>query len=627
MMSACEHGLVEASPIPGRGRAWAGYAFALALCIAALGFIPRLWEIDLTLPLTYGWDSAFYQMLAKGTVENGWYLHNPRLGAPHGFDARDFPLADSLHVGLVWLIGRVAADPVLTCNLFFLATFPLTTLTSLFVLRRFGCAWGPAILSSLLYTFLPYHLLRACQLFFAAYFHVPLMVLVILWLYRDDFFGHGASRFQWRSGKFLTSLLICVLVACGGVYYAFFGCGFLAVAGVAAATTRRSAARLWPCALLIAAVVLGGAANGIPYLQARAELGPNTGALRRSPAGAELYGLKVAQLLLPVTNHRIPALASLKARYNEKMPLVTDNDFSALGVLGGIGFLLLIARLFVRRQSAEPSTFEALSMLNLFAVLLAAIGGFGFFVCAVLPEIRAFNRISVYIGFFALFALALALSQIQHRFAASASGRARRHLLHGLLALLLVGGVLDQTPDPLPFHAHTAAYQEDAAFVHAIEEVLPEGAMVFQLPYTPYPENPPPHRMMDYDHARGYLHSRTLKWSYPTMRGRWGDNWQSAVSRKAPDELVATLALAGFSGLYIDRFGYADGAAELEKDLARVLRRPPIVSRQGRLAFYNLTDYAARLKQRYPDQDWPALRERVLTLQPVNFVPAEATGP
>src|SRR5262249_14603353 len=175
----------------------------------------------------------------------------------------------------------------------------------------------------------------------------------------------------------------------------------------------------------------------------------------------------------------------------------------------------------------------------------------------------AFNRISVYIAFFALFALALALNYIQQRYAGSPL---RRHLFHGLLTLLLVGGVLDQTPDPLPFHANTAAYQEDAAFVHAIEDVLPDGAMVFQLPYTPYPENPPPHRMMDYDHARGYLHSRTLKWSYPTMRGRWGDTWQSAVSRKPPAELVAALALAGFSGLYIDRFGYADNAAELEKD-------------------------------------------------------------
>src|SRR5262245_1664431 len=549
-----------------RTRAWIGYVAAVALCLLALTLVLRLWRVDLTIPFTYGWDSSYYEMVVRGTLENGWYLHNPRVGAPYGFDGRDFPHADSLHVGLVWLLGRVALHPVLTCNLFFLATFPLTTLTSLLVLRRFGCAWGPAILSSLLYTFLPYHLLRACQLFFAAYFHVPLMVLVVLWLYRDDFFGPEASHFQWRGGKFLASVLICVLVACGGVYYAFFGCGFLAVAGVAAATARRSAARLWPCGLLIAAVVLGGAANGIPYLQARAELGPNTGALRRSPAGAELYGLKVAQLLLPVTNHRIPALASLKARYNEKMPLVTDNDFSTLGVLGGIGFLLLIARLFVRRQGTDKSPFEALSVLNLFAVLLAAIGGFGFFVCAALPEIRAFNRISVYIGFFALFALALALSQLQHRFAASAG---RRYLFGGLLGLLLVGGVLDQTPDPLPFHAHTSAYQEDAAFIHAIEDALPERAMVFQLPYTPYPENPPPHRMMDYDHARGYLHSRTLKWSYPTMRGRWGDTWQSAVSRKPPEELVASLAAAGFSGLYVDRFGYADSAAELERDLDR----------------------------------------------------------
>src|SRR5215471_10925387 len=113
------HEAVEASASPSGKRAWAGYMLALALCIAALALLLRLWEADLTLPFTYGWDSSYYEMLVQAVVENGWYLHNPRVGAPYGFDGRDFPHADSLHVGLVWLIGRVALDPVLTCNLFF----------------------------------------------------------------------------------------------------------------------------------------------------------------------------------------------------------------------------------------------------------------------------------------------------------------------------------------------------------------------------------------------------------------------------------------------------------------------------------------------------------------------------
>src|SRR5207253_2480382 len=163
-------------------------------------------------------------------------------------------------------------------NVFFLLTFPLTAVIALFVLRRFAVSYGPALIASLLYAFLPYHLLRNCQLFFAAYYHVPLMVLVIVWLQRDGFLLDRAGekpRLCWRSGKFLGSMLICVLMSCGGVYYAFFGCAFLLVAGVMAALSRKAAAPLWAGGILCTVIVLGGLVNGIPYLQARLENGKN----------------------------------------------------------------------------------------------------------------------------------------------------------------------------------------------------------------------------------------------------------------------------------------------------------------------------------------------------------------
>ena len=68
--------------------------------------------------------------------------------------------------------------------------------------------------------------------------------------------------------------------------------------------------------------------------------------------------------------------------------------------------------------------------------------------------------------------------------------------------------------------------------------------MVFQLPYVPFPENPPVQQMSDYDHLRGALHSRTLKWSYPTMRGRWGDTWQRAIAQKRVDAAKTALEAA-----------------------------------------------------------------------------------
>ena len=62
-------------------------------------------------------------MLVQSTVENGWYLRDGRLGAPYGLDMRDFPLADSLHFGIVRLIGLATANGIVASNVFFLLTF------------------------------------------------------------------------------------------------------------------------------------------------------------------------------------------------------------------------------------------------------------------------------------------------------------------------------------------------------------------------------------------------------------------------------------------------------------------------------------------------------------------------
>ena len=105
------------------------------------------------------------------------------------------------------------------------------------------------------------------------------------------------------------------------------------------------------------------------------------------------------------------------------------------------------------------------------------------------------------------------------------------------------------------------------------------------------------------------------------MRGRWGDTWQRAVAHKRVDELLPALALAGFSGIYIDRFGFADRAAELEQSLQRALGHAPTTSADGRLAFFNLTEYVAELRQQVPDTRWQALRQQVLTLHAVSFPP------
>ena len=134
-------GATQASSRRRRRQSLAVYASSLLACLVIMFLTLKLQGVDLRVPMFYYADTHYFQVLIKGVVENGWYLDNPSVAAPLGLNMRDFPMADSLQFFLVKLIGIVARDHALTANLYFLLTFPLTTLTTLFVLRRLGCSY------------------------------------------------------------------------------------------------------------------------------------------------------------------------------------------------------------------------------------------------------------------------------------------------------------------------------------------------------------------------------------------------------------------------------------------------------------------------------------------------------
>ncbi len=43
---------------------------------------------------------------------------------------------------------------------------------------------------------------------------------------------------------------------------------------------------------------------------------------QRGPAESEIYGLKITQMLLPTTGHRIRHIAKFKSKYDSSAPLI-----------------------------------------------------------------------------------------------------------------------------------------------------------------------------------------------------------------------------------------------------------------------------------------------------------------
>jgi phosphoglycerol transferase len=520
---------------------------------------------------------------------------------PAGADLHDYPELDNVQYFLIKLISLFFRHHTPTLNAYFLLGFPVITVSCMLVLRQFRISHPHCLLGGLIYTFLPYHFLRGeNHILLASYWLVPPVAMLALWISRG-------TRLFWKSPgdtdrtrrqlrcRSLVAALICLLVS-GTGYYAFFGCFFLLVAGLATAARARSVRPLLIGGTLTGLIALGLVMNLTPLLEYQHHHGENPAASRRNYAEAELYGLKIVQLVLPVTGHRIPALRSVKEEYNRSAPLVTENDSATLGIVATLGFLFLIGWLFLgdrhrrlvlldRRQRGLVSD---LSLLNLAAILLATIGGFAMLTRFLTPSLRGYNRISIYIAFFSVLVLVTMLDALHKRF--GRSERARRLLALGTPVVVVVA-ILDQTTENFvpPYALLAEDLATRASFMQTVESKLPENAMLFQLPYARFPEGAPAGKMRQYDHlAGGYLVSNTLRWSYGAMYGRDTDRWQQMVAEQPAPELVKSLTSAGFSGIYVDRLGYPDGGAALEAGLARVLRTQPIVSRDRRRAIYSL---------------------------------------
>jgi phosphoglycerol transferase len=575
------------------------YIAAAALCVLMLCLFFKIWHADLRVPFYYIGDSLFYAMSTKGLIENGWYWQNPAIGAPGILQMYEFPTFDNGVVVVMLLISMFTSNPFLVMNLYYLLSFPLITIASLYVLRKFGLSYVPALFGSLLYAFLPFHFLRnQHHLVLNAYYVVPFGIMVTLWLAREEL--------RPRTKKFIASVLICIVLGSSGVYYPFFFC-FLLLVGGALGTLRVHKLRPAVMAVIFTALTTATVIiNLSPALYYQYKNG-HAGAMQRVPREAETYGLKISQLLLPITVHRVNALDRFKRVHNANS-MVSENDSTSLGLIGSIGFLALIIQLVLRKElvAGARGLLQDLSAFNLLSVLLTTIGGFGLlFSLYISSAIRCYNRISVYIAFFCFMTIGIFLDTIYRRL------RKGRNIFYAVLAVALVIGFLDQTSLwYVPSYASNKVdFVSDEQFVKQIESSVPAGSMIFQLPYVQFPETPPFNKMVDYDHFRGYVHSKNLRWSYGSIKNRDVDRAQQGVASLPPEELVQNLVFAGFNGLYIDRFGYEDNAAALEAELTNIVKAKPLTSQNGRLLFFNLGNYGRSLREQYSESEWETKKE------------------
>jgi phosphoglycerol transferase len=571
------------------------YALVVLICVLVLTGLYKLDRADLRIPLDNYGDSLFYQALFKNFVETGHYNINPQLGAPGQLELYDFPVPHSTHLVGFAVLRLFTHNFGLIFNLYYLATYLLCAVLALYVFRRFKISSAIGVALSVLYAFLPFHMRRSqFHYIHSAYYLVPLAVMVALWLSTGvPLFRFHGSRIPRPTRDGALALLTCILIAGDNPYYAFFAGIFLVVGGMVG-QFRYGIPKTIPSTGILVTILAGAFIINLgPNLIYFHQKGANPIAAR-APGEAETYGLKIIQMVAPTTQHRIPWLAKWKDQYNKQAPLVNENETATLGMIGAVGFFALLGVFFTAKCS--PLLYS-LAVLNLCAVLFGTIGGLGsLFSFAVWPQFRGYNRVSVFVGFLCLSAIAvlveMAVSKLTY-------GKKIASIL--ISVLLLATGLADQIP--VHFIPLRTAVEERSRSMHTyfrrVESAVPQGSMIFQLPYIPFPQSPTPNQLGIYEELIPYLETTSLRWSHGSMRGRDADRWNGQVAAEPIGQLVTTIAADGFAGVLIDRFGYGDRAASLESQLKQLTREDPLVSPDGRYAFFSLASVVSDLKAHY----------------------------
>lgn len=581
-------------------------ALLLAISIfAGLYILLGFAKYGIQTPLEYyGGDDFTEYVTVKRSGENGWFWSSDDLGAPYSSDWFDFSayFLRNSEVLIAKIIYYFANDAFITVNLQYLLTFAMCGVSAFFVLRELRYKRIIAFFGAVLFALAPYIFARGISHYcLSACYFVPLSILLCVWAIQEDEDYLALKADFFKNKRNLLAILFSLFIANNGIgYYPIFTCFFLLVAAaykIGKTGKFRSACKAIVNIVIIFCFFVFAL---LPMFAYRAINGYASEAVVRGSANAELYGLKIIQLFMPLNGHGITFLENLIQKYNAEMPLVNENMTAYLGFGACVGFLISLCYLFKHNKDngEKEQRLQLFSRLNICAVLFATIGGFSAVIFFAYPFLRGYNRISIFIMFISICALCEVMQSIWNR-----ETRSKRKVAYIALFVMLIGVCMfDQLPryggnDGI-LEANQSAYNSDHTFVQAIESQLQEDDMVFQLPYHATPERGPVNNMNDYQLYTGYLHSTSLKWSYGGMAGSESDLWNQYVASLPLKLMVEALVSSGFRGIYIDARAYeTEDLQMLVCDIQTLLDVEPSVSDNGNLVFFNLYPYIEQNKE------------------------------
>ncbi len=538
-------------------------------------------DANLRYPLLYtGGDDSGVYYIVKSIRDYGITLENSSVGGLSGGNMYDYYYCSNLSFLIVKLISLFTKDIYLITNMFYLSCFVLSGVTAYYASNKLlNNSYSP-FLVALLYSFSFFLQVRYTHLWLCPYYMMPLVCLVAIWIARGEIFENENSSFD--TYKYWVSIAISVFAAGTGLYYAFFACALYAIAFVLNIVNgRRTAKDIFLPLVFIVTTVVSVVINLAPNFVYFAKNGFNTSseAYTRPIGDVEYYGLKMVQMVIPRTGHRVGFLADISEKYVDNFPLISENVTASVGLVSTIGLVISVLWLFKNKKKDKTLSYLIISLF-----FIGTIGGISSIIALFVSlPVRSYNRLSVVIMFLALVVFSSFIDELL--------ANKNKYIYVGSIAVICAIGLFDQTSTYSGQKSAIDALNSDRAFICEIEKHLEPGDYVFELPVLNWPSESCDGK--GYSLFNGYLASDTLNWSYGAPEWREEAFWQKKVSSYSTEEFLTTIEESGYDGLYFDYslYGLSEGLDEADfrlQELEYELGAPDVINSSGTIYFWKL---------------------------------------
>lgn len=540
-------------------------------------------------PFSYSGDSVVILMYIKGLIQDGWPTTISHLSAPFSYSGAAFPLLTSVDWFIVKIMSIFTNEPGYLLNSFWLLTLVFSAWSATYATYQLGLSRILSFLSGVLYAFLPFALLRNVAHLNLVYYFVPLLCLLAVIIA-----GSGAGIRQLKQAT-IVGLVACVLQGFNYVYYSFFAVLLIGVAALISYKVQARVRQLKLPLLAITLITLSIVINMVPTMQSWERNGTPPEMGYKNLAESEIFGAKLRGMLSPHPDNFLLPLAKIAQKgLNAHFPHENENVTARMGLYGGFGLLLIIFSSLRRGNgsgSLQPNA--AIMGLGIATLLIITVGGFGAVInLLTLPDIRAYNRFSVYLAFFAIATTGFWLqSCINNSFLLKRIG-------YGIATLFVTFSLYDQLLDRNGLinlqKKDVKRANNERLIVKKLESIFEKDSAILELPFTGFPPLANFNKMESYDHVRPYLWSQHLKWSWPSFSQRHRE-WQAKMSILKGSNLINAAIYSGFSAIWIDRFAYSDNGEELISSL-KVSRVKEINLNDSRFVVLDIRNTATYLK-------------------------------